>query len=333
MNCRLAIYDREVDYANHLMEYIKRKQKKLSQVRVFTNSDSLVEYSEQNPIQILLINESIPIDEIKQDNIKNICLLSEDNDSAENGTHPVIYKFQSAEIVIKELFSYYPLQENQGRTKNPLERNVEIINVFSICSDINRQIFSFSLANQYAALKKTLYINLGIFQVLATLLRCKAEKGLSDFIYFLKQNNPNIINKMNGIITKQNDLDYMEGVSFGPDLYELTSEDMTRWISEMVLNTDYEVIIFDVGSYFQAILELFRNSNKLLLLVGNNSWDQIGYNNFKDQLNWSGYEDILEKISLVPISDEEKLKVQNMIMDNFELEVSNYSLAAGYIEA
>ncbi len=331
VSCTLAIYDREIEYANHLMEYMKRKQKKLSQVRVFTNSDSLREYSEQNLIQILLINENLPIEEIIQNSIKNICLLSEENDSAETGIYPVIYKFQSAEVVMKELFTYYPLQEIQGRSKNSLERKVEIINVFSIGTDISRQIFSFSLANQYAALKKTLYINLDTFQVLSGFLGNKSNKGLSDFIYFLKQNNPNIINKMNSIITKRNSLDYIESVSFGPDLYELTVEDINHWLNEMIINTDYEVIIFDVGSFFQPILELFRNCSRLVLLLGDDNWEQAKYNNFKEQLNWSGYEDVLEKITVVPISDEENLMLHNISLDNFDYEISNYSLAAGYI--
>jgi hypothetical protein len=331
VSCTLAIYDSETEYANQLMEYMKRKQKKLSQVRVFTNSDSLREYSEQNLIQILLINENIPIEEIKLDNIKHICLLSEENYSSEIGIYPVIYKFQSAEVVMKELFNYYPLQEIQGRAKIFFERKVEIINVFSLGMDISRQFFSLSLANQYAVSKKTLYINLDIFQVLSVFLGHKADKGLSDFIYFLKQDNPNIINKMNSIITKKNCLDYMEGVSFGPDLYELTTEDINRWLKEMMMNTDYEVIIFDVGCYFQPILELFRNSSRLLLLLGDNNWEQAKYNNFIEQLNWSGHEDVLEKINIVPISDEESLKVHNISLNNFNYEISNYNLAAGYL--
>ncbi|MGB8452778.1 MAG: hypothetical protein WCD89_10630 [Anaerocolumna sp.] len=342
VSCSLAIYDREIEYANQLMEYMKRKQKKLSQIRVFTNSDSLREYAGQNPIQILLINknisieETIPIEEMKQDsiklcNIKHICLLSEDNYTSGNSLYPMIYKFQSAEVVMKELFTYYPLQEIQGSGKNSIERKVEIINVFSIGTDISRQIFSFSLANQYAAFKKTLYINLNIFDTLSGFIGHPTEKGLSDFIYFLKQNNPNIINKMKSTITKINNLDYIKSVSFGPDLYELTTEDIIQWLNEMRMNTDYEVIIFDVGCYFQPILELFRNSSQLMFLVGDNNWEQAKYNVLKEQLNWSGYEDILEKATIVPISEEENLNLHNINLNHFELEIGKYNLAAGYI--
>ncbi len=210
---------------------------------------------------------------------------------------------------------------------------MEIISVFSTGEDVSRQVFAFSLANQYAALKKTLYIDLDIFQVLPELLGYKADKGLSEFIYFLKQNHPNIINKMNGIITKINNLDYIEGVSFATDLYELTAEDINQWLNEIMLTTDYEVIVFDIGCYFQAILELFRNTGQLLLLLGENTWEQVKYNNFKEQLKRSGYEDVLEKITLVPVSDEEKVKLQNINREDINLKTGNFNLISAYMKA
>ena len=253
MSCTLAIYDWESEYANLLMDYLKRNQKKLLQIRVFTNLQSLKEYTKENSIQILLINESVPVDEINRDVIKNICFLSEEN-TVSNTIYPVIYKYQSAEIIMKELFSYFPEYLLQGNIANSYEGKTKIISVFSIQADVIRQAFAFSLAEQSAAVKKTLYINLDICPVLSEFLGHKAEKGLSELIYFLKQNPSNLNTKINGIITKRKNLDYLEGVSFGPDLFELTPEDITLWLRELQLNGDYDVILFDVGCYFQTVL-------------------------------------------------------------------------------
>ncbi len=329
VNCILAIYDNETEYANHLLDYMKRKQKKLTQVRVFTNHNSLREYSEQNQIYILLLNENIPAEEIKQDNIKNICILSEGNYNQEGSGYPVIYKFQSAESLMQELFSYYPLDTLQGKIKNSYEHQVDLISVFSIGEDAGRQAFALSLASRYAKLKKTLYINLDIFQAFTEFFGHNAEKGLSEFIYFLKQNHPNLINKMNGIIKKRGNLDYIQGVSFGPDLYELNVEDMLRWLEEIRVSTDYEVAIFDVGCYFQATLELFRNSGQVLLLLGENSREEDRYNNFKEQLSWACYEDVLEKITVVNVSNEQKVRYQNFHVNDLDTETV-YSESASY---
>lgn len=326
-----AIYDRETDYANHLTDYIKRKQKRSVQVRVFTNHESLSEYAKQNPVEILLINESLPVEEIKQDNIKNICILTENTYSSENSVYPVIYKYQSAEIILKEMFGYFSYKDMQDRLKNSFEEKGRLISVFSAGEDAARQLFAFSLANQYSLSKNTLYINVNTLQVLSGLSGFKADKGLSEFIYYLKQNNPNLIHKMNDSITKRNNLDYMEGVSFGPDLYELTAEDINRWLSILIQYTEYEVIIFDVGCYFQAGLELFRKSSQILFWLGNCNWEQLQFDDFKEQMKWSGNEEILEKTIVVPVSDEVTDRYRNIRIENFDYETGNCSLAAGYI--
>ncbi|QHQ60250.1 hypothetical protein Ana3638_05200 [Anaerocolumna sedimenticola] len=330
MSCTLAIYDSESDYANHLMDYLKRNQKKLTQIRVFTNLQSLKEYMGENSIPILVINESLPLDEINMDNIKNICILSEENTVSNHHNYPVIYKYQSAEIIMKELFSYFPEQLHQSNIKNSYGGKTKIISIFSMQADVMRQAFAFSLAEQYASVKKTLYINLDTYPALSELLGYKPDKGLSELIYFLKQNPSNLSNKIRGIITKRKNLDYIEGVSFGPDLFELTPEDIVLWLGELQLNADYDVILFDVGCYFHTVLELFRNSSQVLVFLEENGWDEVRYNVFKNQLSWSGYTDVLEKIKKVPVTEEVRGVLENRMYQHFDIETGNFNFISEY---
>jgi hypothetical protein len=331
MNITLAVCDREAEYANHLMEYIKRKQKKQLQVCVFTNIDSLREYLKRDTLHILLIQEELAEENFNHDNIKHICVLSETDYSESKDKEPVIYKYQSAEIVLKELFGIFPPINTQARISNPSGRNTEIVSIFTAGDEVVSQLFAYSLAKQYSLLKRTLYINLNIFPVLSGISGHKTDKGLSEFIYFLKQNNPNLVNKMYGNITNHGTLAYMEGVTFGPDLYELTPEDVGQWLNAILQNTDYEVILFDVGSYTQACLEVFRNSSRLLLLSEEGYWEQWKTGNFKEQLEWSGNEEIAEKLILVPVTAEIKVKLHAVAAEDFEFETTNFSLAAEYI--
>ena len=331
MNGILAIFDEETDYANRLMDYLKRKQVKPLQVRVFTNSNSLKDFAGQNPVHILLINEKLPVEELKQDTIKNICLLAENAYSTGEGAYPVIYKYQSAESILKELFTYFPLAKTQERTNNYSENNKNVICVCSLGEEVLRQLFSYSLAKQYSTLKKTLYINLNVLQVISRLSGYRTENDLSEFIYYLKQNNPNLVNKMTDSIVPKDTLHYMEGVFFGPDLFELTEEDIVVWLKVLRMDTEYEVILFDVGCYFQAALELLRNSSQVLWLLGDSHWEQLKYDTFKEQLDWSGNGEILQKITVVPLSNEENSQFRNICADNFDDETGNCSITAKYI--
>lgn len=331
MNNTLAVCDREAEYANHLMEYIKRKQKKQFQVCVFTNMESLKAYLKQSTVYILLIQEELAEEAYNCDNIKHICILSETDYSGSKDNVPIIYKYQSAEVVLKELFGFFPLNDTQPKLNNTSGRNAEIISVFSVGDDIVSQLFAYALAKQYSFLRRTLYINLNILPILPAISGYKTDKSLSEFIYFLKQNNPNMTAKMYEYITNHETLASMEGVTFGPDLYELLPEDIVHWLNIILQNTEYEVIVFDVGSYFQAGLEIFKNSTRLLLLLGQGYWEQWKADNFKEQLEWSGSEEIAEKLILVPVTDEIKINLQAVTAENFEFETGNLSLAAEYI--
>lgn len=301
MSYILGIYDPDTDYANQLMDYIKRKKKAVTQVRIFTNSSSLKDYLEHDKINVLLLNGEILIDEVLHQNIKNICILSEGNYAKEQESYHVIYKFQSAGKVMEELFSYFPLEDTLIRAFYSGNDNSNIISVFSVGKENERQVFSYFLANEYAKTKKTLYINLDLFPAWTEICGGSFEKGLSEFIYYLKQSYPNLITKMHGIITKINNLDCIQGVSFGPDIYELVPDDIYYWLKTLKEVSEYEVIIFDVGCFFQSTLELFRSSNELLLLKGDQKLEEAKYQNFRNQLQLAGYEDVLEQITEVVI--------------------------------
>jgi hypothetical protein len=331
VNGILAIFDEEAEYANRLMDYIKRKQVKPLQVRVFTNSSSLKEFAGQNPIHILLLNENLLVEEYKQDTIKNICLLAETTNPPGDNRYPFIYKYQSADCILKELFAYFPLTKNPERANNYSEGNIKLICVCSLGEEVLRQLFSYSLAKQYSTLRKTLYINFNALQVISRLSGDRTDNDLSEFIYYLKQNNPNLISKMEDSITAKDTLNYMEGVSYGPDLFELTEEDVAVWLKALMINTEYDVILFDVGCYFQAALELLRNSSQVLWLMGDSNWEQLKYDAFHEQLEWSGNREILQKITVVPISNEENNQFCNICPDNFENETANCRITAKYI--
>nr|WP_308742243.1 hypothetical protein [uncultured Anaerocolumna sp.] len=304
MSYILGIFDPDTDYANQLMDYIKRKQKAITQVRIFTNAKSLIEYLEHDKLNVLLLNEEINTDEVLHRNIKNICILSEGNFAREEENCHVIYKFQSAQKVMEELFSYFPLEDTLIRAFLSGNGSLNIISVFSVGKENERQVFSYFLASEYAKIKRTLYINLDLFSPWTKNSGSNFEKGLSEFIYYLKQSHPNLISKMNGIVTKINNLDCIQGVSFGPDIYELVPEDIYYWIKTLKESSEYEVIIFDVGCFFESTLELFRSSNELLLLIGDQRLEEEKYRNFRSQLQLAGYGDVLVQITEVAISKD-----------------------------
>ena len=284
------------------MNYIKRKHKSINQVRMFTNKTILYDYLLDNQINVLLISEDKLQDDIEHDKIEHMCVLSEKNFVSESNYDEtnVIYKFQSAEYIIKELFDLYP--EISSKT-NKCFSDFKVISVFSIDESFARDNFSFNLANQYATKNKTLLIDLNLLHGRYQLDQLNSKKNLSEFLYFLKSDIPNLLVKMNIQVQKFANFDYLKGVSFGPDLYDITFEDLKLWLRELQ-SSNYEIVIFNIGCYMEATLELFRQSDDLLLVGRQSPWNSNLYENLIEQLNWTGYEDLVNKIRVIKIQKE-----------------------------
>lgn len=297
----LGIFDSDVEYSSQLMGYIKRRHKTIKQIRMFTNKTILYDFLSDNYIDVLLISEDKLNEGVEHENIKHICILSEETYVSEEDNKRIIYKFQSVEQIIIDLFNFFPeLSEN---SKLYYSNEIKIISTFSLNETLAKDNFSFNLANHYGTRKKTLFIDLNLLHAKDQFSELKSDKNLSEFLYYLKVQPLNILSKMNEQTQVVGNFNYLYGVTFGLDLYDLTSKDLETWINQLK-TSDYKVIIFNVGCFFSTTLELFRRSNELFLVMKNNMWEESLYNNLKEQLKWTGYEDIIEKIKVVNIDNE-----------------------------
>lgn len=301
MSLSLGIFDSDVGYSSQLMGYIKRRHKTIKQIRIFTNKTILYDYLSDNHIDVLLISEDKLHEGIEHDNIRHICILSEETYVSEKDDERTIYKFQSAEQIIIDLFNFFP--ELGNNSKLHYSSKIKFITVFSLNENFAKDNFSFNLAKHYGTREKTLFIDLNLLHVKNQFSNLKSDKNLSEFLYYLKVKTPNILARMNEQTQVISNFDYLYGVTFGLDLYDFTSKDLETWIKELK-TSDYEVVIFNVGYFFSTTLELFIRSNELLLIMKNNVWEQSLYDNLKEQLKWTGYEDIIEKIRVVNIGNE-----------------------------
>lgn len=312
MNSVIAIYDMDSEYTNKLLDYIQKNIKTGSKVHGFSNLNSLNEYVKKHIITVLLINESINLEEIDHSNVKNICILWEGEKEDINTSYPIIYKFQSAKGIMEQLLLKYPkdLFQNQEVNKNS---PMHIISVISLDGKKKQSIMTYSLAREYNKHKKVLYINLHSWQVLSKLLNLNEYNGISETIYYLRQKSPNFILKMKNVIVKVEGLDCIYGTSFGLEVDELTKEDTLLWIEQLHMWNHYEIIIFDVGNIHLGTLELLQQSNEIIYTLNKSSEDDVELDIFKKQLEFAGYQDIIEKMKLCDISGEREDSILELL--------------------
>lgn len=315
----IAIFENDLNFANHLMDYFNRKSNSLFQTIVFTKPESIEEYSENNAIDIILMSEDIVYDISQLSNLKVIIILTEEkerNEYASDSYHCkclYLYKYQSAETMLQEISNLY-LQHQKSSTTNikgvPIS-NTKIILVYSPNCSSMQTSFSLLLAKAYSDEKKTLFLNLEQFSALSLLTRNEEVYNLSDLIYYLKQENSNSHLKINTLIQNIENLDYISGLENAFDLYEMTKENIFYLIEQLKLHNNYEVIIINVCFLNNIMLRLFDQSEYIYILKESNEASRKKVEEFKRLIALEGYTQILEKSECIEIPYEVNQLISN----------------------
>ena len=157
----LLIYDKEINYACKLMEYLNQKQDFLLEAKVFTNFMDLKEHLEENKTDILLIGEEMDREQLDIKQIGHIVLLTEHSIVKEAGEYPFLYKFQSMEQIMKELIIYYgELGICIVKKVIPKEKDIKLIGVCSAFGGCGKTLFSLAMGQEFAKYKKVLYVGM-----------------------------------------------------------------------------------------------------------------------------------------------------------------------------
>lgn len=269
---QIALYGRD-EYMSHLAEYICCKGHNMLETRLFTNFDMLCESAKKGRIDVLLAGEEV-IEEIRllKNKISQIMLLSEGNQVSECSEFYLLYKYQSAQNLVKEVLVQIAEDDTICCTqKLALKRSVELIGVYAPYGGAGTTEYARTMAEEFSKHFKTLYINLELFQGLSFLSgERKAgpgqfERGMSEVVFYLKQRKEKLALKLETVIAAIDGLDYIFAVEDYRDLYSLSCEDMSRFIKVLLQETEYERVVFDIGYLNDSSLYLLENCNRLYM--------------------------------------------------------------------
>ncbi|HKL80108.1 MAG TPA: hypothetical protein VJ888_06695 [Mobilitalea sp.] len=255
----MAIYDADASYVTRFMEYIKKRNDVGLEVTVFTRKDSLTDFVKYQVIELLLLGEGLSPEELPKENIRHIIKLTEQNELSQTSETPTIYKFQSSQKVVSELLECYARLENPSVSVRSGE--LTIISVFTPIPNLSERLYAGSLANVLAERKRVLFLPLELFPVPPTDSSVSSDHFQSEFIYYLKENNPNLILKMKSLLNYSGKLNLLSGLTHSFDLLSLNKEEAIHVIEELRLNSDYEAVVFYLGFYSDFTAEIMKLSD------------------------------------------------------------------------
>lgn len=290
---QIALLDHD-GYMEAFSCYLNSK-KYMIENRLFTNVGKLKEYLEQNRVDVLLVGQEMDFKQvIPEEKAGRILLLS---DTEKEGGCPAIFKYQSAEKILREILSL--LAEEKGALQISLResgRSVEFIGVYSpygISGDPMEQMGGLGEDKQ-----RVLYMNLELFDGIRDLVQEKSSqiRGMSELVFYLKQRREKAALKLQSLVQRRYRMDYIYPVEDYRDLYSLEREDVDLLLTILAEETPYHAVIFDVGFVSEAALYLLYRCDRLYLPRARDQWEQNKQSSWKELMAREGLEGALQQI-------------------------------------
>lgn len=261
----MILYEKETDYAIRFMEYINSKQGFPLEIQVFTDLEAIRNYIEEHEVDIFLVSIDILLAQIKIEQIKHIVYLTEDAEE-ECIEKLIIYKFQSIEKIKAYLLQI--LRRNGEKIGVRKSKKLELIGVCSSFGGSGKTLFSLAYGQAVSKNKKCLYIGLEVVKSFEG-----KEKGgtFSELLYYIKQNGEleSVLIKLS---SKVGELVCISSSDYFEDLHDMKKQDIEYLIDCLYEQGEYEVVIFDVGIWNEAIMYLLQKLDRIYMLQWWDNW-------------------------------------------------------------
>jgi cellulose biosynthesis protein BcsQ len=297
----LAVCDSEEAYVGRLMEYLNGKQISPFYVRSFTSWEALEDFAQQEEIEVLLVSADIAGEEMRSPQMGKRILLSTGQVPEGLEKEPVIYKYQSAEKIIREVLNYYA-EAGQPFLQAAIWRGeVRIYGVYSPLGRLGKTTFALAFGMACARRRRTLYLNLEAYSGFEELKASLHEWNLGDLLYFLKKGKQGFLYKLKSVTQNLEYLDYISPVLSLEDLLAVTEEEWEILLERLVKDAGYECLVIDFSDSIQGLFGLLGKCGCIYMPVLEDGISQAKLGQFEKILELRGYENLREIIHRIKL--------------------------------
>lgn len=252
----VCIYDNNEKYAKKLTNLAIKNYGKDYIFLTFSNIQSLIDYTENNKVKASLI-ENTNIKDLSNVKCSAYFILVDNKKSEElSGNIKYIFKFQSAEEVLKIVI---------GSIKSDIVEAVETNSkIFTFYSPYQTKSKTDKIQKLYKLLskdKRVLIVSLDEFS------NFKSDKGMSNIIYKYKDNGITkdyVLSQINS----DNGIEKIGSVKFPEDLSVVSNYELCNIILNLKI-AGYDYIFVDADESFVNNQYLFADSNKVVVIDNN----------------------------------------------------------------
>ncbi len=295
----LAICDLEVAYASHFMEHINTRRNLPFEVQAFSDLDTLKEEHLKHPVEILLVSEKALSGremEVSGWGIGQVIVLSEGITVQRNETYPTISKYQSSDSVIREVMAVYAAEVRDKNGVSIIKKEAKVIGIYSPVGRCLKTSFALTLGQLMSKERAVLYLNLESCAGFEELFEMTYDRTLSDIIYHLRQNQDNLLHRINATVCSMDNLDYLPPVPFPQDIATVTLSEWQRLLDFLKNESQYEVIILDIGDGVEDVCGLLELCDHIFMPTKQDFVSQAKMVQFEKLLELCVRQEIISKI-------------------------------------
>lgn len=292
----LALCDREEEYARHMSEYLKAHKEAPWKIHTYTDVEELKSFALSTPIELLVVAESTYNEEVRKLPAQKVILLNESGvirfDQVRN-----VNKYQQAENVYKEILGEYMETFKEPLARLEADCNTRIIGFFSPIHRCLQSTFALTMGQMLSMKHRTLYLNFEYCAGSRELLADVGTRDITDLIYFLNTDKDRFLLRMQTMIQRKGQMDYIPPAKAGMMLPAIRADEWTEMLTRIAQSGEYEYIILDLSESVQGLLELLRMCFKIFTLTRDDRFSRGKLAQYERLLAMAEYDDVLDRTS------------------------------------
>lgn len=290
----LALCDTEEEYAQHMTEFLKGHKELPWVIHTYTEVEGLLELAGREEIELLVIAENAYTEKVQALSQIPTVLLNESGILRWENVRNVS-KYQQAEKVFREI-----LQEYAEITEITLPRlsagsGTRFIGMYSPVRRCLQTSFALTLAQMLAEKHKTLYLNFEHYVGITELLPERQTRDLADLLFFLTSEKERFRLRLQAMLCKKGQMDYIPPMKAGQNLLSITSEEWQELLHQIEELGEYEYVILDLTESMQGLFEILRMCYKVFTLTRTDAVAMSKVTQYEQVLALYQYEDVIGK--------------------------------------
>lgn len=294
-----AVYDPDLEFAFRFMEYAKGYPFMTMDVRAFTTEDHLLMTAQKEEIGILLISEAVLTEKVRALPVRCQVLLNEDcfavADVESQADTQSVYKYQAPDELLRKVLDLYDADEKKYFS-NRKKGTMKVIGVYSPIGRSRKTSFSIVMGQILSRSRRTLYMNLEQYAGFERFLGERYDCTLSDLLYFARQGQLDLGEKLQRIVMQIGNMDYVPPMLCPEDFISVEREEWLELFQRIEEQTSYDYLILDLGEGIQGIPDLLASCDRVFFPTRSDPMSVAKKDQFFWMLSELGRTDLQNKI-------------------------------------